>query len=79
MKHDDCQAIGIKSFAEHLDATASQADVEAAVDRFNANPEIDAFLVQLPLPAGINEEQVLLRVDYAKDVDGLHPPTWDGS
>ena len=73
MKHDDCQAIGIKSFAEHLDATASQADVEAAVDRFNANPEIDAFLVQLPLPAGINEEQVLLRVDYAKDVDGLHP------
>ncbi len=73
MKHDDCQAIGIKSFAEHLDETATQAQVEAAVDRFNANPEVNAFLVQLPLPAGINEEQVLLRVSDLKDVDGLHP------
>lgn len=73
MKHDDCQAIGIKSFAEHLDETATQAQVEAAVDRFNANPEVNAFLVQLPLPAGIDEEQVLLRVSDLKDVDGLHP------
>ncbi|MGC1419496.1 MAG: tetrahydrofolate dehydrogenase/cyclohydrolase catalytic domain-containing protein [Acidimicrobiales bacterium] len=73
MKHDDCQAIGIKSFAEHLDETATQAQVEAAVDRFNANPEVNAFLVQLPLPAGIDEEQVLLRVSDVKDVDGLHP------
>jgi methylenetetrahydrofolate dehydrogenase (NADP+)/methenyltetrahydrofolate cyclohydrolase len=63
----------MKSFSEHLPSTASQADIEAVVDRFNANPEISAFLVQLPLPAGINEEQVLLRVNPNKDVDGLHP------
>jgi len=73
MKHDDCRAIGIKSFAEHLDETATQAQVEAAVDRLNASPEVNAFLVQLPLPAGIDEEQVLLRVSDLKDVDGLHP------
>jgi methylenetetrahydrofolate dehydrogenase (NADP+)/methenyltetrahydrofolate cyclohydrolase len=73
MKHEECQAIGMKSFSEHLPSTASQADIEAVVDRFNANPEINAFLVQLPLPAGINEEQVLLRVNPNKDVDGLHP------
>jgi methylenetetrahydrofolate dehydrogenase (NADP+)/methenyltetrahydrofolate cyclohydrolase len=73
MKHDDCEAIGIKSFAEHLDETASQAQIEAAVERFNVNPEVNAFLVQLPLPAGIDEEQVLLAVSDTKDVDGLHP------
>jgi methylenetetrahydrofolate dehydrogenase (NADP+)/methenyltetrahydrofolate cyclohydrolase len=73
MKHEECQEIGMKSFAEHLPATASQAEIEVVVDRFNADPNIDAFLVQLPLPEGINEEQVLLRVNSAKDVDGLHP------
>src|ERR1017187_4090588 len=73
MKHEECQEIGIQSFGEHLAATASQAEIEAVVDRFNADPDINAFLVQLPLPAGINGEQVLFRVDAAKDVDGLHP------
>ena len=73
MKHEECQEIGIQSFSEHLAATASQAEIEAVVDRFNADPDINAFLVQLPLPAGINGEQVLFRVDAAKDVDGLHP------
>jgi methylenetetrahydrofolate dehydrogenase (NADP+)/methenyltetrahydrofolate cyclohydrolase len=73
MKHEECQEIGIQSFSEHLAATASQAEIEAVVDRFNADPDVNAFLVQLPLPAGINGEQVLFRVDAAKDVDGLHP------
>jgi methylenetetrahydrofolate dehydrogenase (NADP+)/methenyltetrahydrofolate cyclohydrolase len=73
MKHEECQEIGIRSFSERLAATASQGEIEAVVDRFNADPDVNAFLVQLPLPAGINEEQVLLRVDPAKDVDGLHP------
>ena len=73
MKHEECREIGMKSFAEHLPATASQAEIEAVIDRFNADSNVDAFLVQLPLPPGINEEQVLLRVDSAKDVDGLHP------
>ena len=73
MKHADCAQIGIESFHEHLPASASQADVEAVIDRFNADDRVHSILVQLPLPAGINEEQVLLRVDPAKDVDGLHP------
>ncbi len=73
MKHADCEEIGIRSFHEHLAADASQSDVEAVIDRFNADPAVHSILVQLPMPSGINEEQVLLRVDPAKDVDGLHP------
>ena len=73
MKHADCEAIGIRSYHAELPASASQADVEAVVDRFNEDPAVHSILVQLPLPAGINEEQVLLRIDPDKDVDGLHP------
>jgi methylenetetrahydrofolate dehydrogenase (NADP+)/methenyltetrahydrofolate cyclohydrolase len=73
MKHQECQELGINSFAEHLPATATQSEIEDVVDRFNANPDVSAFLVQLPLPEHINEKRVLLRVDPAKDVDGLHP------
>lgn len=73
MKHADCQEIGINSVHEHLPASATQADVEAVIDRLNADPSVHSILVQLPLPEGINEEQILLRVDPAKDVDGLHP------
>ena len=73
MKHADCEEIGIRSFHEHLPAGASQRDVEELIDRLNANPEVHSILVQLPVPEGINEEQILLRVDPAKDVDGLHP------
>jgi len=73
MKHADCEAVGIRSFHEHLGADATQQDVEAVIDRFNADPDVHSILVQLPLPEGIDEEQVLLRIDPAKDVDGLHP------
>jgi methylenetetrahydrofolate dehydrogenase (NADP+)/methenyltetrahydrofolate cyclohydrolase len=73
MKHEDCQEVGIASFHEHLPAEATQGDVEAAIARFNANPAIHAFLVQVPLPAGLNEERALLAVDPDKDVDGLQP------
>ncbi|MGH9045892.1 MAG: bifunctional 5,10-methylenetetrahydrofolate dehydrogenase/5,10-methenyltetrahydrofolate cyclohydrolase [Acidimicrobiales bacterium] len=73
MKHEDCAEVGIASFHEHLPASATQAEVEAAVRRFNEHPEIHAFLVQVPLPAGLNEERALLLVDPAKDVDGLQP------
>ena len=73
MKIAECREIGIQSFDEHLGADATQAEIEAVVDRFNADPNIHSILVQLPLPAGINEEEILLRVDPAKDVDGLHP------
>jgi methylenetetrahydrofolate dehydrogenase (NADP+)/methenyltetrahydrofolate cyclohydrolase len=73
MKHEDCERVGMASVHEHLPADVSQADLEAAVARFNADPTVHAYLVQLPLPSGLDEEAVLLAVDPAKDVDGLHP------
>jgi methylenetetrahydrofolate dehydrogenase (NADP+)/methenyltetrahydrofolate cyclohydrolase len=73
LKHEDCAAVGIASVHEHLPATASQSEIEAVVARFNADPAVHGFLVQLPLPPGIDEERVLFAVDPAKDADGLHP------
>jgi methylenetetrahydrofolate dehydrogenase (NADP+)/methenyltetrahydrofolate cyclohydrolase len=73
MKIEECKEIGVQSFDVHLPAAATQAEIESVVDAFNANPEVHSILVQLPLPDGINEEQVLFRVHPAKDVDGLHP------
>ncbi|MGH9087574.1 MAG: bifunctional 5,10-methylenetetrahydrofolate dehydrogenase/5,10-methenyltetrahydrofolate cyclohydrolase [Acidimicrobiales bacterium] len=73
MKHADCAEVGITSHHEHLPGTATQADVEAVVARCNADPAVHAYLVQLPLPDGLDEERVLLAVDPEKDVDGLHP------
>jgi methylenetetrahydrofolate dehydrogenase (NADP+)/methenyltetrahydrofolate cyclohydrolase len=61
------------SVGEHLPASATQAEVLDVIARFNADPAVSAFLVQLPLPPGLDEEQALLAVDPAKDVDGLHP------
>ncbi len=73
LKHQDCEEVGIRSKGLHLPASASQQDVLDAVADFNADPDIDAYLVQLPLPKGLDEEGVLLAVDPDKDVDGLHP------
>jgi methylenetetrahydrofolate dehydrogenase (NADP+)/methenyltetrahydrofolate cyclohydrolase len=73
LKHEDCAAIGMASFGEHLPATATQAEVEEVVRRFNADPAVSAFLVQVPLPDGLDEERALFAIDPAKDVDGLHP------
>jgi methylenetetrahydrofolate dehydrogenase (NADP+)/methenyltetrahydrofolate cyclohydrolase len=73
LKHKDSTELGIASFGEHLPADATQADVLAAVERFNADAMVDAFLVQIPLPEGLDEEAALLAVDPEKDVDGLHP------
>jgi methylenetetrahydrofolate dehydrogenase (NADP+)/methenyltetrahydrofolate cyclohydrolase len=56
-----------------LFATASEAEVRACIDRLNADPEVDGFLVQLPLPKGLPEMALLDGVSPAKDVDGLHP------
>jgi len=73
LKHEDCEKVGMVSIGEHLPATATQADLDAVVSRFNANPLIAAYLVQLPLPDGLDEERTLLGVEPDKDVDGLHP------
>jgi methylenetetrahydrofolate dehydrogenase (NADP+) / methenyltetrahydrofolate cyclohydrolase len=73
MKHEDSAALGLYSAGEHLPATATQTEVLDVIRRFNEDPKISAFLVQLPLPDGLDEEQALMAVDPAKDVDGLHP------
>jgi methylenetetrahydrofolate dehydrogenase (NADP+)/methenyltetrahydrofolate cyclohydrolase len=73
MKHADCAEVGIESIHEHLPADITQDDLMSAVERFNSDTRVHAYLVQLPLPAGLDEEEVLLSVDPSKDVDGLHP------
>jgi methylenetetrahydrofolate dehydrogenase (NADP+)/methenyltetrahydrofolate cyclohydrolase len=73
LKHEDCAELGIASFGEHLPADAAQRDVLDVVQRFNADGRVDAFLVQVPLPKGLDDEAALLAVDPLKDVDGLHP------
>jgi methylenetetrahydrofolate dehydrogenase (NADP+)/methenyltetrahydrofolate cyclohydrolase len=72
-KHRDSVDVGIISIRRELPQDASQADVEAVVDELNADHSCTGFLVQLPLPKGLDEQQVLERVDPAKDADGLHP------
>jgi len=73
MKHKDCAEIGIESFHAELSGDVTQAELESSIRSFNDNPEIDAFLIQLPIPKHLNEERALLAVDPDKDVDGLHP------
>jgi methylenetetrahydrofolate dehydrogenase (NADP+)/methenyltetrahydrofolate cyclohydrolase len=73
MKHQDCAQVGIASVHEHLPASVTQLDLLGTISRFNANPEVDAYLVQIPLPRGLDEEAALMSVDPDKDVDGLHP------
>src|SRR5690606_7096527 len=72
-KHRDCAEVGIESIRVDLPATASDADVAAAIDELNANPAVTGYIVQLPLPKGLDEHAALERIDPAKDADGLHP------
>lgn len=72
-KHRDCAEVGIASIREDLPATATQQEIEDAVARLNNNPDCTGFIVQLPLPDGIDTNRVLELVDPDKDADGLHP------
>ncbi|WP_130292310.1 bifunctional methylenetetrahydrofolate dehydrogenase/methenyltetrahydrofolate cyclohydrolase [Pseudonocardia sediminis] len=72
-KHRDCAKVGITSFQEELPADASQAQVSDVIDRLNADPACTGFIVQLPLPKGLDSGAALERVDPDKDADGLHP------
>ena len=72
-KHRACAQVGVESVHVHLPASTSQARLHAAIARLNADPAVDAYLIQLPLPSGLDEEAALLAVDPAKDADGLHP------
>lgn len=72
-KHRDCAEVGIESIRVDLPATASEADVRAAIRELNDNPAVTGYIVQLPLPLGLNENAMLELIDPAKDADGLHP------
>jgi len=72
-KHRDCAQVGIASIRRDLPASASQDDVEAAVRELNADPACTGYIVQLPLPRGLDDKRVLHLMDPAKDADGLHP------
>jgi methylenetetrahydrofolate dehydrogenase (NADP+) / methenyltetrahydrofolate cyclohydrolase len=72
-KHSDCAQVGIASLQRELPATASEADVLAAVAELNAEPACTGYIVQLPLPRQVDEYAVLEAMDPEKDADGLHP------
>ncbi|MDR0345829.1 MAG: bifunctional methylenetetrahydrofolate dehydrogenase/methenyltetrahydrofolate cyclohydrolase [Nocardiopsaceae bacterium] len=72
-KHRDSLQVGIASIRRDLPATATQAEVETVVAELNADPACTGYIVQLPLPAGLDEHRVLELMDPAKDADGLHP------
>ncbi|WP_166356416.1 bifunctional methylenetetrahydrofolate dehydrogenase/methenyltetrahydrofolate cyclohydrolase [Phytoactinopolyspora limicola] len=72
-KHRDCAEVGITSIRRDLPESITQAELEAVIDELNADPECTGYIVQLPLPAHIDTDAVLERIDPDKDADGLHP------
>lgn len=72
-KHKDCAEVGIESIRVELPETATQEQILAEVHRLNADPSCTGYIVQLPLPKGIDENAVLGAIDPAKDADGLNP------
>jgi methylenetetrahydrofolate dehydrogenase (NADP+)/methenyltetrahydrofolate cyclohydrolase len=72
-KHRDCAEVGIKSIRIDLPASATTHDVRAAIRDLNAAHEVTGYIVQLPLPAGHDENAMLELIDPDKDADGLHP------
>lgn len=72
-KHRDCAEVGIQSMRVDLPETATQAQVEAEVARLNADPACTGYIVQLPLPKGLDSGRVLELMSPDKDADGLHP------
>ncbi|MCD9142840.1 bifunctional methylenetetrahydrofolate dehydrogenase/methenyltetrahydrofolate cyclohydrolase [Streptomyces albireticuli] len=72
-KHRDCAQVGIASIQRELPDTATQEEIEAVVRELNDNPDCTGYIVQLPLPKGIDTNRVLELMDPAKDADGLHP------
>ncbi|MFS8101456.1 bifunctional methylenetetrahydrofolate dehydrogenase/methenyltetrahydrofolate cyclohydrolase [Lentzea alba] len=72
-KHSACAKVGIKSIRRDLPAETTQEELEAVIDELNANPEVTAYIVQLPLPKHLDANAILERIDPRKDGDGLHP------
>jgi methylenetetrahydrofolate dehydrogenase (NADP+)/methenyltetrahydrofolate cyclohydrolase len=72
-KHRDCAEVGIESIRVDLPETATADEVRAAITGLNENPAVTGYIIQLPLPAGLDENAMLELMDPAKDADGLHP------
>lgn len=72
-KHRDCAEVGIASLRADLPADATQAQVDEAIQRLNEDPACTGYIVQLPLPKGLDEARALELIDPDKDADGLHP------
>ena len=72
-KHETCEEVGVASFHEQVSADGGQEALLAAVDRFNEDPAVDAYIIQHPVPAGFDFNEALARMDPKKDADGLHP------
>lgn len=72
-KHRDCAEVGVNSIRIDLPKTASEADVRAAIKDLNSAPEVTGYIMQLPLPQGMDANALLELIDPAKDADGLHP------
>ncbi|MBS3177188.1 MULTISPECIES: bifunctional methylenetetrahydrofolate dehydrogenase/methenyltetrahydrofolate cyclohydrolase [unclassified Pseudoclavibacter] len=72
-KHRDCAEVGIESIRVDLPTETTQEELEAEIDRLNADPACTGYIVQLPLPKHIDQDRVIERIDPSKDADGLHP------
>lgn len=72
-KHRDCAEVGINSIRIDLPGDSTQAEIRSAVTRLNQDPNCTGFIVQLPLPTGVDTQEILEAIDPAKDADGLHP------
>lgn len=72
-KHRDCAEVGVRSIRIDLPASATEADVRAAIQELNSAKEVTGYIVQLPLPNGMDSNQLLELIDPDKDADGLHP------
>ncbi|HEY3894204.1 MAG TPA: bifunctional methylenetetrahydrofolate dehydrogenase/methenyltetrahydrofolate cyclohydrolase [Pseudonocardiaceae bacterium] len=72
-KHNDCAKVGITSIRRDLPASTTQDELFAVIDELNADPACTGYIVQLPLPRGLDAGAALERIDPAKDADGLHP------
>lgn len=73
LKREDSAEIGVRSVHTELPATVSQQELNAVINRYNHDPDVDAFILQVPLPEHLDAEAALLSIDPAKDADGLHP------
>src|SRR5436190_14438432 len=73
LKREDSAEVGVRSVHTELPATVSQQELHAVINRYNRDPEVDAYIVQVPLPEHLDAEAALLAIDPAKDADGLHP------